>query len=123
MAEEGFNFGMLLRPGMTTRSFVAGDIIFREGEAADELFVVKEGQVEIRRNGRVLENLGENDLFGEMALIDGAPRSASAVACTAVELIPITEKQFLYLVDEVPFFALTVMRVLARRLRSQNSAM
>jgi CRP/FNR family cyclic AMP-dependent transcriptional regulator len=122
MAEEGFNFGMLSRPGMTTRSFVAGDIIFREGEAADELFVVKEGQVEIRRNGRVLENLGENDLFGEMALIDGAPRSASAVACRAVELVPINEKQFLYLVDEVPFFALTVMRVLARRLRSQNSA-
>lgn len=120
MAEEGFNFGMLSRPDIATRSFMAGDIIFRVGDAAEELFVIKEGQVEIRLNGRVLETLGENDLFGEMALIDGAPRSASAVASTAVELVPLTEKQFLYLVDEAPFFALTVMRVLARRLRSQN---
>jgi len=123
MAEDGFNLGMLARPEMTTRSFLAGDMIFREGDAADELFVIKDGQVEIRLNGRVLETLGESDLFGEMALIDGSPRSASAVACTAVELVPITEKQFLYLVDEVPFFALTVMRVLARRLRSQNGVM
>ena len=120
MAEE-FNLGLLSRPGMTMRSFGAGDTIFREGDAAEELFVIKQGLVEIRLDGRVLENLGENDLFGEMALIDSAPRSASAVACTAVDLVPITEKQFLYLVDEAPFFALKVMRVLARRLRTQNN--
>ena len=50
-----------------------------------------------------------------------APRSASAIASTAVEIVPITEKQFLYLVDETPFFALKVMRVLAGRLRSQST--
>jgi CRP/FNR family cyclic AMP-dependent transcriptional regulator len=122
MADDGFNLSMLSRPDMPTRSFRPGDIIFREGEEAEELFVIKEGQVEIRLNGRVLEQLGENDLFGEMALIDHAPRSASAIASTAVEIVPITEKQFLYLVDEAPFFALKVMRVLAGRLRSQGRA-
>ena len=121
MANDEFHLGMLARSGISTRSFGAGDTIFREGDAADELFVIKQGQVEIRLNGRVLEELGENDLFGEMALVDGAPRSASAVASTAVDLVPVTEKQFLHLVDESPFFALKVMRVLARRLRMQNA--
>ena len=121
MANDEFNLGMLARSGMTTRSFAAGDMIFREGEAGDELFVIKQGEVEIRLNGRVLEQLGENDLFGEMALVDGEPRSANAVASTAVDLVPITEKQFLHLVDESPFFALKVMRVLAQRLRTQNA--
>ena len=121
MADDGFNLGMLARPGITTRSFAAGDMIFREGEEAEELFIITQGEVEIRLNGRVLEQLGENDLFGEMALVDSEPRSASAIAATAVDLVPITEKQFLHLVDEAPFFALKVMRVLARRLRTQNA--
>ena len=55
-----------------------------------------------------------------MALIDDAPRSATAVARTDVELVPISEKQFLFLVSQTPFFALKVMRVLARRLRATN---
>ncbi len=57
-----------------------------------------------------------------MALIDNSPRSATAIASTDVILIPISEKQFLFLVSETPFFALMVMRVLARRLRAANSA-
>jgi CRP/FNR family cyclic AMP-dependent transcriptional regulator len=62
-------------------------------------------------------------MFGEMALVDSAPRSADAVAVTDVTLVPISEKQFLFLVSQTPFFALKVMRVLARRLRASNSAM
>ena len=55
-----------------------------------------------------------------MALIDDSPRSATAVALTDVTLAPIKENQFLFLVQNTPFFALSVMRVLARRLRRQN---
>ena len=55
-----------------------------------------------------------------MALIDNAPRSATAVAATDVTLIPVSEKQFLFLTGQTPFFALKVMRVLARRLRAMN---
>jgi CRP-like cAMP-binding protein len=61
-----------------------------------------------------------NSIFGEMALIDDAPRSATAIAITDVELVPIAEKQFLFLVSQTPFFALKVMRVLAGRLRATN---
>jgi CRP/FNR family transcriptional regulator, cyclic AMP receptor protein len=59
-------------------------------------------------------------MFGEMALIDEAPRSATAVAASAVELVPVGSKQFLFLVSETPHFALNVMRSLARRLREET---
>jgi CRP-like cAMP-binding protein len=55
--------------------------------------------------------------FGEMALIDGGTRSATAIAKTDCKLVPITEKQFLFMVQETPFFALRVMRTLTARLR------
>ena len=59
-------------------------------------------------------------IFGEMALIDNEPRSATAIAVTDVELVAVTEKQFLFLVGQTPYFALKVMRVLAQRLRVTN---
>ena len=58
-----------------------------------------------------------DEFFGEMALIDGGIRSASAVAKTDCALVPINEKQFLFMVQETPFFALIVMRTLTARLR------
>ena len=100
----------------------AGDVIFREGDAADEMYVIKTGTVEIRMGNRVLEKLGENTIFGEMALIDSSRRSADAVAVTDATIIPVTEKQFLWMVSQTPFFALKVMRVLAQRLRAANTA-
>ena len=102
------------------RSFKAGEIIFREGVAGEEAFVIKRGRVNISVDGHDLDQLGENELFGEMALVDKNARAATAVAATDVELTPIGEKEFLYLVDETPFFALTVMQIMAERLRKQN---
>jgi CRP/FNR family cyclic AMP-dependent transcriptional regulator len=116
------DFGLLTGNGITTRAAKAGEIIFREGDQADQLFVIKSGQVAIRSGNRTLAELPANSIFGEMALIDDAPRSATAVAMTDVELVPVSEKQFLFLVSQTPFFALKVMRVLARRLRATNKA-
>ena len=62
--------------------------------------------------------MGVDQFFGEMALIDLEARSATAVAKTDCSLVPINEKRFLYMVEETPFFAITVMRVLSRRLRA-----
>jgi CRP-like cAMP-binding protein len=86
------------------------------------MYVIKTGTVEIRVGNRVLEKLGENTIFGEMALIDSSRRSADAVAVTDATIIPVTEKQFLWMVSQTPFFALRVMRVLAQRLRTANTA-
>ena len=66
--------------GAPTRSFKAGDIIFRQADPAEELYVVKSGKVDIRLGNRLLDSLPELSIFGEMALIDHSPRSATAVA-------------------------------------------
>jgi len=58
-----------------------------------------------------------------MALIDDEPRSATAVAATDVELVAVSEKQFLFLVSQTPYFALKVMRTLAQRLRKSNKTL
>jgi CRP/FNR family transcriptional regulator, cyclic AMP receptor protein len=120
MTNSDIDFSLVIRDGITTRTAKAGEIIFQEGDKAEEVFVIKSGQVEIRLGNRTLSELSANTIFGEMALIDAAPRSATAVALTDVELVPISEKQFLYLVSQTPFFALRVMRVLAKRLKASN---
>lgn len=122
MVTSEIDFGVLTGNGIATRSARAGEVIFKEGDAADQLFVIKSGEVAIRSGNRTLAELSTNHIFGEMALIDDAPRSATAVARTDVELVPISEKQFLFLVSQTPFFALKVMRVLARRLRATNKS-
>jgi CRP/FNR family transcriptional regulator, cyclic AMP receptor protein len=114
------NFGVLTGNDVATRFVKAGGIIFREGDEATELFVIKSGQVRIQLGNRTLTELGPDSIFGEMALIDNEPRSASAIAITDVEIGPVGERQFLFLVSQTPYFALKVMRVLAQRLRKSN---
>ena len=120
MSDDEVDFSLLVRREFPTRFFAKGNTIFREGEQGDEFFVVVGGEVEIRSGNRWFETVGQNGIFGEMALIDESPRSATAVALTDVTVAPITEKQFLFLVKHMPTFALMVMRVLAKRLRRQN---
>jgi CRP/FNR family transcriptional regulator, cyclic AMP receptor protein len=122
MAQSDGGFHHLLGPGVPTRNFAKGKMIFKEGDQGDEFFVVVRGQVEIRSGDRHYETLGPDGIFGEMALIDDSPRSATVVALTDVTVAPIKENQFLFLVKNTPFFALSVMRVLAHRLRRQNKA-
>ena len=122
MADPSVDFGILVGAGAALREFEAGEVIFKEGDAATEFFVIQRGKVEIRIGNRLLGTLSDHDIFGEMALIDTAPRSATAIAATDVKLVPVGEKQFLFLVSRTPYFALKIMRVLARRLRAQNSA-
>jgi CRP/FNR family transcriptional regulator, cyclic AMP receptor protein len=122
MPDTTVDFGILAGAGARILSFKAGDVILREGEAAEELYIVKSGKVEIRFGNRLLDTLPEFSIFGEMALIDHSVRSASVVAATDTTVVPVSEKQFLFLVSRTPHFALNVMRVLAQRLRTANSA-
>ena len=122
MSDDEVDFSLLVRREFPTRFFAKGNTIFREGEQGDEFFVVVGGEVEIRSGNRWFETVGQNGIFGEMALLDESPRSATAVALTDVTVVPIQEQQFLFMVKHTPFFALRVMRVLANRLRRQNKA-
>ena len=122
MSDNLVDFSLFVRREFPTRFFARGDAIFREGEQADEFFVVVRGKVEIRSGNRSFETVDRNGIFGEMALIDDNPRSATVVALTDVTVAPIQEQQFLFMVEHTPFFALKVMRVIANRLRRQNRA-
>jgi CRP/FNR family transcriptional regulator, cyclic AMP receptor protein len=102
------------------QSFPAGSFIFREGDAGGVMYVVKIGEVDLLVNGRSVEVVAADGYFGEMAVIEGGIRSAAAVAKTDCVLTPITSKQFEFMVHEIPFFAVHVMRGLAQRLRAFN---
>ena len=107
----------LFRNETDVERFAAGGTIFREGDRGEVMYVVLEGTVEISANGRELEVLGPGGVLGEMALIDHAPRSATAIARSACLLARIPEKRFLFMVRETPHFALQIMQVMAERLR------
>ena len=101
-------------------SFFAGQIIFQEGDAGNLMYVVQDGEVELRVRGELVEALGPGCVFGEMALIEHAPRSATATAKTDCTLAPITEKRFSFMVQQTPHFALQIMKVMAERLRRMD---
>lgn len=123
MESPPVDFRLLAGAGVPARDFKAGDVIFRQGDPAQELFIIQSGEVEIRLGNRLLERLPQYSIFGEMALIDSAPRSATAIAASDAKLVPVSEKQFLFLISNTPYFALNVMRVMARRLRAANTAL
>ncbi|HEX3444201.1 MAG TPA: cyclic nucleotide-binding domain-containing protein [Chthoniobacterales bacterium] len=104
----------------TPATYTAGSVIFKEGETRDSMYVVKTGEVDLLVRGQLVETVAEDGFFGEMALVDHEPRSATAVAKTDCSLIAINEKQFLFMVQETPFFAIMVMRTLSDRLRRRN---
>lgn len=95
--------------------FSPGDIIFRAGDPAHHMYVVIAGEVELRLGERLLGCATAGDLLGEMAIVGDHKRSATAVARTACRLAPVNERRFVLLVQETPYFALHVMKVLAER--------
>jgi CRP/FNR family transcriptional regulator, cyclic AMP receptor protein len=101
----------------------AGAYIFRKGEPATAMYMIIEGEVDLLLGATVVETAGEGSFIGEMALIDAAPRSASARARTACRVFPIDEARFQTLVQRTPFFALQVMKTLADRLRRMDARM
>jgi len=107
----------LLKREREVRSFQAGQPVFSEGEAGDVMYAVVEGEVHVVLRGQVLETVGEGGIFGELALLDDRPRSASAIASTDCKVAVIDLRRFGVLVQQTPFFAVDVMRVMAERLR------
>lgn len=115
-----FDFSLLARNGVTLQRFAAGDKIFVTEDDAKVMYVVRSGRVNVMASGVVLETIGAGGLFGEMALIDGDPRSATAIAVEDTEVAPIDRAAFLFMVRQSPDFALEVMSVLAARIRRMN---
>jgi CRP/FNR family transcriptional regulator, cyclic AMP receptor protein len=99
-----------------TVAYQKGDVIFRRDDVADRMYVVAEGEVEVAIGDNVVDVVGPEGIFGEMALIAKGRRSATARARSDCRVVEIPEKRFIFLVQETPFFALEVMRTMASRL-------
>ena len=121
MTKTWLDFDMLARAGFPLVRHAAGEKVFVEGDDGSCMYVVHFGQVSITKHGMVLERVGPGGMFGEMALIDGSPRSATAVAIEATEVAPIDRGAFDHLVRRDPDFALRIMRLLVARLRQTNA--
>jgi CRP-like cAMP-binding protein len=107
----------LFRDAKEFEFYPQGRNIFREGEPGKVMFVIKEGEVEISAKGKVLESIGPGAIFGELALVDARPRSATAICKSACKLVPIDETTFRFLIKQTPDFALQVMTIMADRIR------
>jgi CRP-like cAMP-binding protein len=101
-------------------AYADGDYVFHQGDESREMYVVIEGQVDIKLGDKVLETVNPGGLFGELALIDPQPRSADAVARGPARLVPVDNRRFQFLVQQTPYFAIHVMRVQGERLRRQT---
>jgi CRP/FNR family cyclic AMP-dependent transcriptional regulator len=99
------------------RSILQGTAIFSKGDESGEMYVVQSGEVEIVLNGKIVETVGPDGFFGEIALIEESVRAADAIARTDCKLLPINRHHFLVMVNEMPEFALHIMKGMADRLR------
>ena len=111
----------VFRSAKATRDVPAGNVIFEAGSSGAEMFGIIEGEVEVRMPGGATRRLGPDDTFGEMAMVDSSPRSATAVAAEDSTVAVIDKHRFLFLVGETPNFALQVMASLAERLRAAQA--
>ncbi|WP_412478937.1 Crp/Fnr family transcriptional regulator [Azonexus sp. IMCC34839] len=98
----------------------AGEALFREGEEGRMMYVLTTGSAEVIVNNRVVETLQHGSIVGEIGIVLPGPRSATVVATTDCEFVAVDEKRFQFLVQQTPFFATQVMRVMAERLRNIN---
>ena len=100
-----------------------GEVLFREGERGDVMYLIREGKIKITKGGdddeKVLAVLKEGDFFGEMAIIDGSPRSASAIAATPASLLVIDKETFRSKIRENPLIEY-VLETLTKRLRTTD---
>jgi CRP/FNR family transcriptional regulator, cyclic AMP receptor protein len=98
----------------------AGKVVVVQGAAGSEFFVIVSGAARVERNGRKVGSLGPGNFFGDLALLDRAPRNASVIAESPMELARIGQKSFDELLD-VPGFSKKLLAGLARRLRQQDA--
>ena len=99
----------------------AGEEIFQQGGVAERMYVIIEGEVEVSIDGKLIDRTRAGGIVGEMALISSSPRSATAIAKTECKLVPVDEKRFTFLVQQTPYFAISVMKIMVERIRKLDA--
>jgi CRP/FNR family cyclic AMP-dependent transcriptional regulator len=100
----------------------AGTVLVDQGQTGHEAFVIVDGTVTVKRNGRKIATLGEGTIVGELALLDHGPRTARAECETDCTLFVISQRHFMAVLDEVPALAHTLLAALAGRIRELDRA-
>lgn len=114
------NAADLFKHEAETTDLAPGEFLFQEGEQGDCMFVLLEGSVHVKVGGKTVEQSTRGALLGEMALIDRSPRVATVVAAEPSRLVRVDERRFNFIIQQNPFFARHVMKVLVDRLRHMN---
>jgi CPA1 family monovalent cation:H+ antiporter len=104
------------------RRFAGGSAIVRTGDPGRSFYVVLDGTAKVRRAGKRPVRLGAGEYFGEMALLDDAPRSADVVADGEVVALSIDRAGFVKLLRAEPSLAQALLRTLAARLRAAETS-
>lgn len=99
----------------------AGEALCREGQSGQEFFVIVDGEVEVKRRGRRVSTGQSGDFFGEIALVEDMPRTASVIAKTPLRVFVLTARDFRSVVERSPGVERKVLRTLARRLASLSA--
>lgn len=100
----------------------AGTILVDQGQTGHEAFVVLDGKVTVRRNGRKVATLDQGSIVGELSLLDHGPRTARVECETDCTLFVISQRHFLAVIDEVPSLAHKLLAALASRIRELDRA-
>ena len=95
----------------------AGTVLTREGRTGGEFFVIVDGSVSVERGGRVVATLRAGDFLGEIALVDGGPRTATTTATVPSRLLVVAHREFHSLLDRFPEVRMGVLQALAERVR------
>lgn len=114
------DFSIFTRRGIPLRRYEAGERIFLEHDTGDAMYAVRSGAVDIISFGAMLERVEAGGVFGELAMIDDAPRAAAALASEPTEVAVIDKPTFLTLIAEEPEFAMQIMKVMADRVRRKS---
>ena len=110
-----------IRSSLDSLSVPAGRVLVEEGRIGQEFFIIVDGTAAVTRNGKKVATLGAGNHFGELALLDRRPRSASVVTETDMDVLIMSQRQFNGLLESVPTIARKLLSALATRLREADA--
>jgi CRP/FNR family cyclic AMP-dependent transcriptional regulator len=114
---------MFARNAGTTMTYPPGSLIFKEGDSGNCVYIIQSGVVEIVAGDRIADTCVVNDAMGFMTVLDGGVHTASARVRETAEVSIIDDRKFVFMIDEVPNFALYIMKAMAHRIRGMRDAM
>src|SRR5258708_19885515 len=113
--DDELDFLGLVRHETTVTALVPGQFLFQKGDAAQAMYVVKSGELQIGDGNVIYETVRAGGIVGEMALVDTLPRSASVKPVSPTEVVAIDHRRFLFMIHQTPFLPIPLLPAPAHR--------